>query len=175
MRQLAALLLIVTTSACGGASSQKSSIAALSEAVYKLPPRPKKLAIAIIGFVPLGKSEVSSDPFSNYLVEELTMKLVSDGRVTVAERAQLEKVVNELKLQSSGMVSDASAKQLGQMLGVDAVVIGSYLDEGKQVKVNQRLVGTESGEVLAASTAMFEKTKTIRKLLAKPRPARKPR
>ncbi len=177
MRLMVLAVLIVATllGACAGPeAANKSSIAALSEAIYpKLPPPPKRMSVAVVGFVPLGKDEAPSDAFSSYLVEELTLKLVSDGRVAVAERAHLEKVVKELKLESSGMVSDQTAKQLGQLLGVDGVVLGTYMDQGKEVKVNQRLIATENGQVLAASTTVFGKNKIIKKLLGDAGKARK--
>jgi TolB-like protein len=180
MRLMIVLAVLVTTGALGACataeSANKASIAVLSEAIYpKLPPPPKRLSVAVVGFVPLGKDDAASDAFSSYLVEELTMKLVSDGRVTVAERAQLEKVVKELKLQSSGMVSDQTAKQLGQLLGVDGVLLGTYMDQGKEVKVNQKLIATENGQILAATTTTFAKNKVIKKLLGEVGKTRKKR
>jgi len=125
----------------------------------------RKTSVAIVGFSPVMAKPRSPDSFSHYLVEELTTKLVTDGKVTVAERSQLDKVMSELKLQSSGTVSDASAKQLGQLLGVDAVLVGSYTDFGGEVRVNQRIVATESGQVLAATSTTIRKTRMVAQLL----------
>lgn len=108
------------------------------------------------------------DPFSDHLVEELTTKLVNDGKVTVAERAQLDKVMRELKLQSSGQVSDSTAKQLGQLLGVDAVLVGKYTDFGNEVRVNERIIDTQSGQVLAATSTTIRKTRQVAQLLGQP-------
>ncbi len=175
MRSLLAILVALLLTACvTPEAANQSSVRALTTGLYPSLP-PKKISIAVVGFVPLGKDEVPSDAFSAYLVEELTLRLVADGRVGVAERAQLEKVVKELKLQSSGMVSDQTAKQLGQLLGVDGVLLGTYMDQGKEIKVNQRLIGTESGQVLAASSVMFAKNKLIKKLLGTTRPPRPPK
>jgi len=63
--------------------------------------------------------------------------------------------MQELKLQSSGEVSDKSAKQLGELLGVDAILLGTYMDLGKEVKVNSRMIGTQDGQVMAASSVLF--------------------
>ena len=180
MRLTMVVVVLVLAGALGACATpeaaNRSAIVVLSEAIYpKLPPPPKRMSVAVVGFVPLGRDEARSDAFSSYLVEELTMKLVSDGRVTIAERAQLEKVVHELKLESSGMVSDQTAKQLGQLLGVDGVLLGTYMDAGKEVKVNQRLIATENGQVLAASSTMFAKNKIIKRLLGEAGKSRKRR
>jgi TolB-like protein len=110
----------------------------------------------------------SPDPFSDHLVEELTTRLVNDGRVTVAERAQLDKVMRELKLQSSGQVSDSTAKQLGHLLGVDAVLVGKYTDFGSEVRINERIIESQSGQVLAATSTTIRKTRQVAQLLGQP-------
>ncbi|MGH7493783.1 MAG: CsgG/HfaB family protein [bacterium] len=43
----------------------------------------------------------------------------------VVERSQFEKVLNELQLGQSGVVNEAMAAQVGQVLGVDAILIGA--------------------------------------------------
>jgi len=149
----------------GGASNTQPAIDALAQGIYGRLAPGKKISMAIVGFTPVAGAEEAEAAFSQYLVEELTMKLVNDGRVTVAERSQLDKVMKELRLQSSGAVSDSSAKQLGALLGVETVLLGTYMDLGKEMKINQRVIATESGEVLAASTANIRKNRTIIRLL----------
>jgi len=180
MRRLSVVLLMLAAAGCGGggASSRggdpiKAALQELSEGIYpRLPAGAKKTSLAIVGFSPVAGGDLANDPFSRYLVEELTLKLVNDGRVTVAERSQLDKVMKEIRLESSGAVSDASAKQLGALLGVDGVLLGTYMDLGREVKVNQRVIATESGEILAASTTNVPKTKVVKQLL-KPKRSRR--
>jgi TolB-like protein len=128
----------------------------------------RRTSVAIVGFVPVQGARSAGDAFAQYLVEELTTRLVNDGKVTVAERAQLDKVMHELKLQASGLVSDASAKQLGQLLGVDAVLCGTYTDLGESVRVNERIIATETGQVLAATSTTIRKTRMVARLLGQP-------
>ena len=45
----------------------------------------------------------------------------------VIERSLLDGVFKELKLQSSGAVSEESAKEIGKLLGVEAVVNGTLM------------------------------------------------
>ena len=157
-----------TTSTTTRAPSQNALKLGVDDLAGGVTPRvesARKTSVAIVGFSPVMGKPRSPDPFSQYLVEELTTKLVNDGKVTVAERSQLDKVMSELKLQSSGTVSDTSAKQLGQLLGVDAVLVGSYTDFGGEVRVNQRIIATESGQVLAATSTTIRKTRMVAQLL----------
>ena len=64
----------------------------------------------------------------------------------VIERSLLEKVLRELNLQSTGAVDEASAKEIGKILGVEAIVSGTLIDLGaKEVEVNARLIITQTG------------------------------
>lgn len=167
-RALSFLLPLLLASGCAPKDSLK--LDELAGGIYaKLNPA-KRTTVALVGYRSL--TEESSEAFSRYLVDELTTRLVTDGKVNVAERGQLDKVIAELKLQSSGLVSDASAKQLGQLLGVDCVLVGTYFDQGKEVKVTSKVIATESGQVIASTVVVLKKDKVIAKLLPR---ARKPR
>lgn len=165
MIRLALVLLLGSLVGC--ATKDPLKLEELSAGMYaKLNPA-KKTTVALVGYRSL--TEDHSESFSRYLVDELTTKLVTDGRVSVAERGQLDKVIGELKLQSSGLVSDASAKQLGQLLGVDCVLVGTYFDQGKEVKLTSKVIATESGQVVASTNVMLQKDKVISKLLPRAR------
>jgi TolB-like protein len=168
---VAAVILAVAGCATTGAKTSPSKDAfkgAVDDLAGGISPKvttARKTSVAIIGFAPVMGTASNGDAFSRYLVEELTTRLVNEGKVTVAERSQLDKVMRELKLQSSGAVNDTSAKQLGQLLGVDAVLIGTYTDFGSEVRVNERIISTESGQVLAATSTSIRKTRMVAQLL----------
>ncbi len=167
--RLLSLLLLAAVAGCAPTDALKLN--ELAGGIYARLNPAKRTTIALVGYRSL--TEEGSESFSRYLVDELTTKLVTDGKVNVAERAQLDKVIAELKLQSSGLVSDASAKQLGQLLGVDCVLVGTYFDQGKEVKLTSKVIATESGQVIASTATVLKKDKVIAKLL--PRAPRKPR
>ena len=95
---------------------------------------------------------------STIVSERLTTKLVGLKKLEVIERSLLEKIFKELKLQSSGAVDEQSAKQIGKVLGVDAIVSGTLIDlGGKDVEVNARLIQLETGKILAAASSEMER------------------
>ncbi len=94
-----------------------------------------------------------SKPLGNYLSETLTNKLYATGLVTMVERAQLGKVIDELALTQSGRFDEVSGKRIGRLLGVDSVVIGTYAELGHQtIQINARVINVETGEVLGVGT-----------------------
>jgi hypothetical protein len=89
-------------------------------------------------------------------------------RFQLIERAQLEAVLGEGKLQSSGLVDDATAVSLGKQMGAKFVVVGSYngtksmtVDQGvskegrpyryeyhpAELAVSLRMVSVENGRI----------------------------
>jgi TolB-like protein len=172
MRMSGMLVAMLALVGCVSASPGRAPATALKTVVDELAggitPRvasARRTSIAIIGFAPVIGPPRPTDAFSDHLVEELTTRLVNDGRVTVAERARLDAVMRELRLQSSGQVSDRSAKQLGQLLGVDAVLVGKYTDFGNEVRLNERIIEAQSGQVLAATSTTVRKTLQVARLL----------
>lgn len=102
----------------------------------------------------------------------LTTKLVQDGYYTVVERSRIEAILAEQNLGESGRIDASTAAQIGRILGVDAVVIGSItrfnLEEGRsgtsvlgvsvggrrgtaEVQLTARLVSTTTAEILAVA------------------------
>jgi curli biogenesis system outer membrane secretion channel CsgG len=100
----------------------------------------------------------------------LVNKLVEGGNFVVVERSKINAILSEQNLGASGRVDASTAAQIGRVLGVDAVVIGSVtgfnieregggvslpflgsVGGGKttaNVKLNVRLVNTSTAEIL---------------------------
>ncbi len=122
----------------------------------------QKSKIAVIEFSDI-QGNVTN--LGRYLAEELTTRLYLTGKFEVVERQLLNKILQEHQLSLSGMIDENSAVELGKILGVDAVATGSITDLGTSVKVNARLISTESGKVFSVASVRIFKDDTIRELL----------
>lgn len=121
-----------------------------------------KKTIAIIEFSNLD-GEITE--FGKYLAEELITRLFITQRFDVIERQMLNKVLNEQKLGASGIIDEDSAVSIGQLLGVDAIVTGSITDLGTTLKINTRMISTESGSIFSVASTKIYKDFTVRKLI----------
>lgn len=78
----------------------------------------------------------------------LTTELANSDRFTVVERTQLEAVLKEQSLGASGMVSAETAARLGQILGVEYLIVGNItefnIEEGKSSSFNMFGIGGSS-------------------------------
>jgi TolB-like protein len=112
--------------------------------------------LAVLAFAYTG-DKVSDGPV--VVQERLTTLLAQNKAVTLIERGLMKKVLEELKLQASGAMDEATVKELGKLLGADAVVTGTLNDvKEDRTEVNARIVETQTGKILCAASATVEKT-----------------
>jgi len=113
----------------------------------------RKIAVANFTY-PDGRVSGDGDVVS----ERLTTELVSMKKFRVAERREIEKVFDELKLQGSGAMGTDPVKDVGKMVGADWLILGTLTElSGGRIEINARLVGVESGEIISASAAKVKK------------------
>lgn len=112
-----------------------------------------RLAIRKIAVLPF--SYVDSNPSADGAVisEKLITRIANEGELQIVERSLLAKVLEELRLQHSGIVDETSIKGLGKILGVEAVVAGTLTRQmNGSLEINARLIKTESAAILAVAT-----------------------
>lgn len=120
--------------------------------------------IAIIEFSDLN-GNISE--FGKYLSEELTLRIFMLKKFEIVERQLLQKVVDEQKLGVTVFIDDNSAVSLGKILGVDAIATGTITDLGNYVKINARLISTETGSVFSVASVKLIKDNSIINLMKK--------
>ena len=123
----------------------------------------QKTTVAVVEFTDL---QGNTTDFGRFLAEELITRLMETEKFRVVERQLLNKVIGEQKLSLTGVVDPASAKQLGKILGVEAIVSGTITNLSQSVKVNARLISTETGEIFAVASAEIFKDESVTGLLA---------
>ncbi len=78
----------------------------------------------------------------------------------IFERSSLEKLMEEQKLQYAGVVDEATAVQLGKLVGADAVMMGDVTDylswsntgvTGSTISFTARMIDIESSQLLLST------------------------
>lgn len=123
----------------------------------------QKTIVAIADFVDLNGN---SSNFGKFLAEELVTRLFKTKKLKVIERQRLDKVIAEQKLSLTDVIEASSAKRIGRILGVDAIVAGTISELGSNFKINARIISTETGELLAAAGATVAKDLEICSLIS---------
>jgi curli biogenesis system outer membrane secretion channel CsgG len=91
----------------------------------------------LIGRIPAGAKVLvlnfaaESSALSNYLVDEITARLVNSNNFIVVDRRDLDVIRQEMKLYASGEVSNETATAIGKKIGADSIVFGSVERTGQ--------------------------------------------
>ncbi|MCB1202076.1 MAG: hypothetical protein KDK41_15605 [Leptospiraceae bacterium] len=127
-------------------------------------PQEKKYLIAVMP-VSLEK-EIKAEPGELATVRDaITLGILQSGRARLMERSQIDSLLKERELEQSGVIAPAAAKELGALLGAEALLITTItsvktfkLDDSLAphnslavtVTASCRIVNTSTGEILAA-------------------------
>lgn len=109
---------------------------------------PTVYPIALLPFQERG-SEVKD--FGGKVTDLLFANLVANPDLFLVEREDLQKVLEELKLNLTGLVKPGQATAVGQLTGAKILVTGSVIQVDKSIYVVAKIIGTETSRVLGAS------------------------
>lgn len=115
----------------------------------KLVVKGERVKIGITEFRSLNE-EAKKDNLGEIISEVLTISFVSSQAFKIIERDQLRKIIKELKLSESGIIDSSYAKEIGKIAGADAIVTGSVIKIGNDLRLNARIIDVESGIILTA-------------------------
>lgn len=125
----------------------------------------KKLKIAVLPFqfksMTDGQDTVVSQ-VGNIVCDMLTTSMVQTNCFMVVERQQLDKVLTEQDFEMGEAIEQSTAVKVGELIGVDAIVVGTLTQLGSQTEIDGRLVNIQSGQIICASNANYSSQEQLR-------------
>ena len=123
-----------------------------------------KKKVAVVDFTDL---EGQVTLLGRFLAEEFSAALASSGKgFQVIDRTRIKTLLKEHKLAEEGFIDPQSAKELGRIAGVEALVTGVITPFGESVRLSIKILDTETAEVVEAKRGKIAKTSVIAELLA---------
>jgi len=89
----------------------------------------------------------SYDYLSTGLAEMMMTDLANEPDLVVVEREQIDRVLSELALTGTGITDPDQALDIGKVLGVELLVMGSMTVVGEQMRLDAQVLFVESGEI----------------------------
>ncbi|HMG75030.1 MAG TPA: FlgO family outer membrane protein [Pyrinomonadaceae bacterium] len=128
----------------------------------------QKKSLAILDFRDMDGKQTKLGIF---LAEELTTKLFESGKFEkIVERAQLQRIIENNKLDITDMMDPSGASKLGKLAGVSNILIGSITNLGSVIKINGRIVDTQAGEIVSAASGEVAADQRIKALMTEVTP-----
>jgi len=103
----------------------------------------KKLNIAVSDLAGQGIEQSSTAIIS----DRLRTELFKQGGFTVLERNAMQDILKEQGFQQSGCTSDACAVEIGQLLGVSYIVVGTVGKLGHLFTIDVRMIEVSTGKI----------------------------
>ncbi len=122
-----------------------------------------KSRVAVLDFTSLNGDEVTE--LGRLIVELLNVHLASSSHpIAIVDRLHLENVLKEQKLSKSGLFNPDTSAKIGELSGVDAVIIGTHTKVGDDILVSFKVIDTETATNIGSEILVLKRSKEINKL-----------
>jgi TolB-like protein len=123
--------------------------------------REEKPALAVFAF------EENDDALAERklggIISDMMVTALSKGnRYRLYERAQLDKVLDEQALNQSGAVEPQTAVEVGKLIGVNVILVGSIGMLNDRFELDARIIEAVSGEVRQAANSSVDDEEKLR-------------
>ncbi|MCI5193648.1 MAG: hypothetical protein D3915_11070 [Candidatus Electrothrix sp. AU1_5] len=154
------LLLFVST-----AFAYEKEINTLSAAMAEKISKAGRSSVAVVDFTDL---EGNVTQLGRFIAEEFSTALAGAGKgFKVIDRTHLNSIIKEKKLSTTGLIDPVTARKLGKIVGVQALITGTLTPFGENVRVAVKVLDTATAEIIDATREKIAKTQGIEELLGK--------
>lgn len=124
-----------------------------------------KKTVAVVDFTDL---QGNVTELGRFLAEEFSVALSGNAKeFEVIDRTNLKTLLQENKLASTGIIDPQTARKLGEIAGVQALVTGNITPFGDSVRLSIKILDSATARVISGFSADIPRTKAIEELLAK--------
>ncbi|AVV52098.1 FlgO family outer membrane protein [Leptospira santarosai] len=120
----------------------------------------KKGALKLI-VLPLLNENGSITVLGSTISSQLLSQMYDPGRITLVEKSQLGRLIDEQSFQKSGLVLSDQNLEIGKLSGADLLLLGTVQFNDQTFLLQLRVVSLRSGEILALSESVFDSNDTF--------------
>lgn len=155
------VVLALSSSALAGQREIPATAASLAEDVVAA----SKKTVAVVDFTDL---QGNVTELGRFVAEEVALGLVTARKgLSVVDRTHLKVLMQENRLDSTGVIDPATARKIGQVLGVEALITGTITPFSDTVRIVAKILDTTTARIVGAASVDVSKNRTIEELLAR--------
>lgn len=122
-----------------------------------------KKRVAVVDFTDLAGNVTQ---LGRFIAEEFSVALLNVGKgFEIVDRTHLQSILKEHKLSAKGIINPDTARKLGKIAGVDALVTGTITPFGDSVRLSVKILNVETARLIGANTGNIPATEAIKTLL----------
>jgi len=119
----------------------------------------EKMRIVVMDLKPTAVPEKTAKTVSNMIRNDM----INLGSFVVVERAQIDAILNEHALQSTGCTDQACTVEMGRLLSAQKMLVGEISTLGKGMMITVRIVDVEKGVSEYAASEKAESDEVLDK------------
>ncbi|WP_339138653.1 MAG: FlgO family outer membrane protein [Candidatus Electrothrix sp. GW3-4] len=163
-RHIVMLAIVFFLAAVCDASAYEAEIKKMSATMAEKISATEKDKIAVVDFTDL-QGDVTE--LGRFVAEEFSVALAGAGKgFKVVDRTHLKSIIKENKLSATGLIDPATARKLGKIVGVEALITGTLTPFGDSVRIAVKILDSSTAEVVDAISGNIAKTEAVKDLLA---------
>ena len=122
-----------------------------------------KRKIAVLDFADI---DGTVNRLGKVITEDITVNLLSQRRsFETVDRLHLSTLLKKYNLSNSTLTDPETIKQIGRLVGVDAIIMGNFTDFGTSLRVTGKIYDTQTANMIRASKIYLQKEGIVLNLL----------
>ncbi|MDP1762553.1 MAG: hypothetical protein Q8L07_01615 [Sediminibacterium sp.] len=162
MKITAAFFFVILLSIESHSQSLDASISNIANDIAQKVSKKNKVKLALADFL---NNEGKVDALTEYIRQELELKLINADNLQVMDRKHFRKLLEENHLQSQGLIDEYVAKSAVAFIKIDGLVLAEITYMGDQVKIKVTVTDIATSLMYAASSSELINDVAIKNLL----------
>jgi len=104
-----------------------------------------------VSLVPFQTENAALKANAEYFTSQMLLSLTTNKRFKLVERSDMQKLMEELKLQKSGIIDEEKAVRLGKLIGAKILITGKLHTRQGNYEAFIKMLRVETGEVLSVT------------------------
>jgi len=158
MKKILTICIIVFFSLAASARTEESAFKEIASEISGVTAKMKNGTIAVFPFETVGFADSN---YGIYSADKISAALSKQKNITLVEREKLSGIMKEKELSMLGVVEQDEARKIGNLLSIEAVIVGRVYRTENGSDITVKVIETLSGKVLAVITRHYEYTSQL--------------
>ena len=110
-----------------------------------------------LGVLPIHAKTEHSELNAEYFQEQVQLSVAQNNQFVLIARKDLQAVLEEQKLQLSGLLTEAQTTKIGELLGAELLLAGELYEKEDGYDLFLKLLRVETAEILAVTKIIIDK------------------
>ena len=110
-----------------------------------------------LGVLPIHAKTKDAELSAEYFLEQVQLSVAQNRQFVLIARKDLQTVLDEQKLQLSGLLTDDQTTRIGEILGADLLLSGELYRKDGGYELFLKLIRVETAEILAVTKIVIDK------------------